>query len=136
MSSTCLDCTEEIVYNCLENGCGEDYCAEDCTCDCTDCQRNRDTDEEESDDDSHSTTSTICDGCMGPCAGLGRIYKNKEVHCENCYGKEEEGHMCHDCDAVTNVGRWDDEDAEDRAWYCADCVKKHDDAVIKEREED
>jgi hypothetical protein len=36
----------EIVYDCLKNGCGEDYCAEDCTCDCTDCQRNRDTDDD------------------------------------------------------------------------------------------
>jgi hypothetical protein len=52
----CADCCKvrddaEIVYDCLKNGCGEDYCAEDCTCDCTDCQRNRDTDEEEDEDE-------------------------------------------------------------------------------------
>lgn len=140
----CPDCSEEEDDDDAKSANSSTYgegcrricrmCKEECSCwnynddhevVCEDC---------EEDDDSHSTTSTICDDCMGPCAGLGRIYKNDEVLCENCYEKQK-GHICHDCDAVTTEGRWDDVEAEDRAWYCADCVKKHDDAAIRELEE-
>ena len=50
--------------------------------------------------------------------------------------KSANGNLCHDCDKITKEGRWDDVYAEDMSWYCADCCKVHDDAAIKELEDD
>ena len=42
---------DDDEYNCLRNGCDEETCAENCTCDCTSCQRNRPSDMDSSDMD-------------------------------------------------------------------------------------
>jgi hypothetical protein len=108
---------------------------------CPDCSE-----EEEEDDDAKSANSStygegcrrICRMCKEECSCW--IYNDDhEVVCEDCQEDDDEVdecYMCHDCDKMTTDGRWDDEEAEDRSWYCADCCKGHDDAVIKELEED